>query len=342
MNRVRALSFVLAVACAPLAAATAAHAAEPTAVDAENALQLYKDGKALRERGDLQGALGKFRAAHALVETPITALELGRTYITLGQLIEAREVLLGVARMPVRKNESTKATEARSEAERVAGELRPKLASLTLRAPPHGGDPVRITVDGQVVPPPAMGSPRLVNPGKHLVVLEVGSEVVRSEVTLAEGEARDVALAVPPQAAAVPPGQALVAPPPVVAPDPTLVPPAPQRNRTPGARNAVMIGGFGAAAVSVAVGSITGILTLSRAGTLKDACTTDGRCPASAKDDLDSASTLGTVSTVMFGVALVGVAVGAAGYLFLGPGNETPQVGQWRLAPTGTGLIGTF
>ncbi len=341
MNRVRAFSFVVAVACGPLAATTAAHAAEPTAVDAENALQLYKDGKALREKGDLQGALAKFRAAHALVETPLTALELGRTYITLGQLIEAREVLLGVARMPVRRNESAKATEARSEAERVAGELRPKLASLTLRAPSHGGDPLRITVDGQVVPPPTMGSPRLVNPGKHLVVLEVGSEVVRSEVTLAEGEARDIALAPPRQVAAVLPGPVLVAPP-AVAPGPTLVPPEPQRSRSSDARNAVMIGGFGAAAVSVAVGSITGILTLSRAGTLKDACATDGRCPPSAKDDLDSASTLGTVSTVMFGVALVGVAVGAAGYFFLGPGTGTQQVGGWRLAPTGAGLSGTF
>ena len=45
---------------------------------------------------------------------------------------------------------------------------------------------------------------------------------------------------------------------------------------------------------------------------------------------------------VMFGVALVGVAVGAAGYFFLRPEGSTRQAGGWHIAPTATGLAGTF
>src|SRR3954468_21664980 len=97
--RARRLAFVLSLSLAAGIVVTASPArAEPTAADSETALQLYKDGKALRDGGDLQGALAKLRAAYALVQTPLTALELGRTQIALGQLLEAREVLLAVSR----------------------------------------------------------------------------------------------------------------------------------------------------------------------------------------------------------------------------------------------------
>src|SRR3954467_5794820 len=115
--RARRLAIVLSLSLAASVVVTAGPArAEPTAADSETALQLFKDGKALRESGDLAGALGKLRAAYALVQTPITALELGRTQMALGQLVEARDVLLTASRIPVRANESAKAGEARIEA----------------------------------------------------------------------------------------------------------------------------------------------------------------------------------------------------------------------------------
>jgi hypothetical protein len=324
-----------------------ARADESSAVDAETALQLFKDGKSLREKGELRASLEKFRAAYALVETPLTALELGRTYVALGQLIEAREALLAVARMPPRKNESTKSIEARGESERLAAELRPRLASVTLRAQPQGASetPVRVTVDGLLVPTPTLGNPRLVNPGKHLVALEAGSEVVRTEIELREGESRELDLVLPAQA------ESPQAPPIVPSPKPSPPPvaaPAPARPATHDtARNATMVAGFGTAAVSVAVGSLTGILTLSRAGSLKDACTPDGRCPSTSQSDLDAASTLGTVSSVMFGVAVVGLAVGTATYFLWKPSPSAVASGSRppegvRILPSATGMVGTF
>lgn len=71
---------------------------------------------------------------------------------------------------------------------------------------------------------------------------------------------------------------------------------------------------FGVGAAGVAVGSIFGALALSQAGDVDDACP-GGRCADDAdvgpqSDAQDSARAKGWVSTVGFGVGLVGVAAG--------------------------------
>ncbi len=68
-----------------------AFAQQPSTADIAQARTLYNQGKELRERGDTAKALEKLKAAHALAGTPLTGLELGRTYMMLGQLLEARE-----------------------------------------------------------------------------------------------------------------------------------------------------------------------------------------------------------------------------------------------------------
>ena len=92
-RRVAAGLLVLVATLVAPVVTPSARADEPSAADAETALALYKTGKQMRDSGDAKGALEKLRAAYALVETPIIALELGRTYAALGKLVEAREVL---------------------------------------------------------------------------------------------------------------------------------------------------------------------------------------------------------------------------------------------------------
>lgn len=334
------LAFLLPLAVL-LAHPAEARADEPSAVDSENALQLFKEGKALRERGDQAGGLEKLRAAHALVATPITALELGRAYAAGGQLIEAREVLLGVSRLPVRKNESQKASDARREADRLAAELRPRLGALALKLPPDLSPDVVVLVDGQNVPRVALSSPRLVNPGAHVVALGRDGELARVEVRVGEGESKDVALAPAPPPEA--PRPAEVAPPPVA----PVVPPAPRpvvvtpRHDVPPskARDVVLVSSLGLAAVGTVVGTLTGALTLGTAGTLKDACTPEGRCPASAANDLDAASTTGTLSTVSFGLAAVGLVAFAATYVLWKPSRPATSAHVGR---GGAGLALVF
>lgn len=326
-----------------LAAPGAARADEPSAVDAENALHLFKEGKALRERGDQAGALEKLRAAHALVATPITALELGRAYAAGGQLIEAREVLLGVSRLPVRTNESQKASDARRESERLAAELRPRLGALVLKLPPDLAPDVVVLVDGQNVPRVALSSPRLVNPGAHVVALGRDGELARVEVRVGEGESKDVTLAPSPPAEAPRPAEVVPPPsPPVATVAPSVPPPAaapPRHDAAPSkARDVVLVSSLGLAAVGTVVGTLTGALTLGSAGTLRDTCTPEGRCPASAANDLDAASTTGTLSTVSFGLAAVGLVAFAATYVLWKPSRPTTSAHVGRVGG-GLGLV---
>ncbi len=86
-----------------------------SAMDMAQARALLNDGLKLRKSGDLAGALEKIKAAHALAGTPVTGFELGRSYLAVGQLVEGRELLLSVARIPIRPEETDRSATARSE-----------------------------------------------------------------------------------------------------------------------------------------------------------------------------------------------------------------------------------
>lgn len=324
----RALA-ILALVSTTAAAPRALAQPEPTAADAETALQLYKEGKERRERGDLPAALEKLKAAYALVETPITALELGRTYALMGRLVEAREILLGVARLPVRKNESKKATEARAESEKIAAELKPRLATITIVVKGDRKPPPKISVDGVAVPPDAASAPRIVNPGTHTIVLDVDGKTSQAEATVKEGESREVAIE-PPPASRGPDKQ----------PPPPPPPPGGEETTSTGRSPLVYIG-FGTAAVGLAVGTVTGILTLSKASTLDSACRGD-KCPPSSQSDIDSASTTGTISTVAFVVAGAGLVVGAAGLWLFKSDSPSGASARVFVTPGGAAVTGTF
>src|SRR5580692_1619828 len=128
----RVVAFGAAIALTASARIGHAQAHVPTAQELETARSLYKEGKDLRAAGDLRGAIEKLRAAHALGNTPVTGIELARTYATAGKLVEAREVCLGIARTPVASDETEKSVDARAEAARLAEELRPRIATLVV------------------------------------------------------------------------------------------------------------------------------------------------------------------------------------------------------------------
>src|SRR5688572_18180165 len=180
-----------------------------TAADIESARQLYNQGIELRDKGDMKGALEKFRAAHALGNTPLTGIELCRTHAALNQPVEAREVCLGVARIPPLAQETPRSQEARNEAGRIAEEQRPRIAALRLKITgvPAGREPT-VTVDGVAVPAAALGEPRAVNPGTHVVTARVGTGAeTRATLDAREGETKDLELAVqpPPADEVIPP-----------------------------------------------------------------------------------------------------------------------------------------
>lgn len=333
---------VLAAALAsPLLVSGEAHA-QRTAADIESARQAYNDGIALRDKGDLKGALEKFRAAHALGNTPITGLELCRTYAVMGQPVEARETCLGVARIPPQAAETGRSQEARAEAARLADDVKPKIAQLELRITnvPPGREPT-VTVDGVAIPAVALGSPRAVNPGVHVVVAKVGSGgETKATFEAREGQPQVIELAVQP-------------PPPEDTGGPAKGPggdtgtkPAPPKKSSGVATFGFIVAGSGAA-----IGLLAGGVALAKKGSLDDACPNQ-QCGREQHDALDSARTWGNVSTAFFVIGGVGLGIGILGSLSgtssktasTPPKSASARPVTWTpvLGLGGAGVHGTF
>ena len=292
-------------------------AAEPTAADVETARGLYVEGLELRDGGKLEMSLGRFKAAHALAATPITSLELGRAHMLLGELVEAREVLLSVERLPVAVGESAKAANARVEARTVAEQLRDRIPALRIVFTPEPSAPPHVTIDGVVIPPEALPNPRKVNPGSHTVVAESNGARATATVLLVERELRMVSLSLRDVNAAGGASSGASSSASTIAPAPDAA-----RTTTSGAPSGWFYVGLGAAGVGVIVGTITGAIALSKASTLDMECT-GAACPRSAADDLTTSRTMGVVSTVAFGVAVGGAALALVTWLSR-PSSTTP------------------
>ena len=290
------------VAATCIAAATAsslcmapavAHAAEPTLADVETARAMYVEGLELRDRNRLADSLVRFRGAYALAATPITALEVGRAHMLLGQLLEAREMLLSVERMPPKPEESQKAANARTEARTLAEQIKGRIPSVHVSFDPKPDGEPKVMIDGVVVPNEALGAARRLNPGKHVVVAELGEERTTADVELGESEARPVILSLGPGKPKGPTTAAVTIPVPKPAGDST--------------REIWFYGGLSTAGLGVVVGGITGVLALVDAGKVADQCT-GNHCNRAAQGDADASRTMGTVSTVAFIIAGVGAA----------------------------------
>jgi hypothetical protein len=285
--------------------------------------------------------LEKLKAAYSLVRTPILALELGRTHMQLGKLVEARETFLSVARIPVRPEETARSTAARDQSARLADEIRTRLASVTIRVTGAASGAVTVTIDGVAMPAEALGTTRLVDPGGHEVVAQ-GTDGATSgtHVDLHEGEAREVQLAMGARKPAAPLSTTAL---------PSAMGTKSTDSATPSGGSSqwspLVYVGIGVASAGVVVGTITGLLSVSEESSVNDACGGGLRCPHSVHGDLQTGRTLADVSTVSFAVAGVGAIVGVLGAVFPRQGEPTaPKMSSltpW-LAPGAAGIRGTF
>ena len=194
MRPVLSRKLVALFAAASLALAHAPAAAQ-SASDKETARALMKDGEARRAKGDHKGALQNFKAAHAIMNVPTTGLELGRSQVDLGMLVEARDTLLSVTRLPVVPGESANMVAARDEAQKLADTIEGKIPSLTIKllGVPEGAT-AKVTIDGTTILAATIGVPRKHNPGKHEVVVSAGGTEKRESIELIEGEEKTVTI----------------------------------------------------------------------------------------------------------------------------------------------------
>jgi hypothetical protein len=329
--RVAALAAFIAIA-----SSTSHVLAAPTAGQRETARRLMDEGKERTRVGDHDRALEAYRKAHDLMKVPTTGMALARAHLAVGHLVEARDVALEVVRMPRDHGEPPIFDKARRQAKDLEASVKPRIP--TVRIIVRGGPATRVAVDDGEVASLLLGEPVAMNPGKHTIVAKNADGVEKhADVELAERDGKEIELELP-----VPNPAVVVAP---VNERPRIVPTerGPERTTT---ANVLVFGGFGVALAGLAVGGVTGALTLAQAGSVKNQCE-NGICDPAAKTDLDTASSLATISTIGFAVAGAGAVCGVVGLLLPRTKAETAlhsskgSAAVW-LGPGSMGVRGSF
>ena len=316
---------------------------EPTAADKATARALLKEGDAARAKGDLKAALKSYMGAHAIMGLPTTGVAVGKAQADQGLLVEAVDTLLAVTRMPVKPDENDYLREARASAQTLSTSIAARIPSIKLvLAGVADESAAKVTSDGHEVVSAAAGLPRKVNPGSHVLVVRVGTDERRAEVSVAEGENRDVKIDFGEPASSDPVAKA-----PEGADTNTTTTSGTSNTVThdagaPSTMSPLVYVGFGTAAAFLIGGTVTGLVAMSKAKSAKDGCI-ETRCPPSTYDDIDTSKRMGTISTIAFVVAGVGVGVGVLGLLSApSPAESTtktsarPHVTPW----IGLGTVG--
>ncbi|MFO0659823.1 MAG: hypothetical protein U0165_08340 [Polyangiaceae bacterium] len=177
--------------------AAAQPANSPTAADRETARALMGEGDTKFEAKDYAGALSAYEGAHKIMGVPTTGIAVARALEALGQLIEARDLALQVARIPTSSGEPKPFAQARSDADSLAEKLAAKIATVKIEVSglPAGTTP-KVTIDGVALTPEAAALPRKVNPGKRVIAASApGFANATQEVVLKPGATVDVKLA---------------------------------------------------------------------------------------------------------------------------------------------------
>ncbi|MBX3192268.1 MAG: hypothetical protein KF819_35085 [Labilithrix sp.] len=240
---------------APAPAARPAGRAEPSAGDLATARNALREGLALRDKGDLAGALARFNTAYDLVQTPVTGFELGKAHMLLGHVLQAHELFKRVVRMPPAMEESQRSAAAREEAERLSADLEPRIPSLQIhvKLPPEATCAVQI--DDEPIALAGPTTPRAVEPGKHVIVAKAGDgPEERVSIEIGEGETKEVHLApqwIKPAAPALPPGSQIV-----------------YLRQT----NPLVFVGFGIASVGLLLTIVSGVTAVNEASSAKSLC----------------------------------------------------------------------
>jgi hypothetical protein len=223
----------------------------------------------------------------------------------VGQLVEARETCLGIARVPIAPDETERSSTARDEAQKLAEEVRPRIPTIVIKLTgvPAGKVPT-LLVDRIPVAASQVGEARKVNPGRHEIAAKQGQGAEATAIVeVAEAETKEVVLQVPPEPVVAEPQPGPGGPPPPGAPATEMRP-----------RYGVAVGGFVLAGAGLVVGTVTGLVVLSKKDKLETQCP-NHECSNPFHGNLESAQTMATVSTVAFVVGGIGVGIGLYGLL---------------------------
>jgi hypothetical protein len=289
----------------------------------DRARALAQDAGDLLDQKRYEDALDRVLRAEELYHAPTHLLMMGEAQEGLRRLAAAADTYERLVAEPLPPGAPAAFRNAQQTARTRLTALAQRLPSLLVRVHGTPADKVKATVDGRPVDLRAGVAVRL-DPGRHVVrltadgyaplehaeVMPDRGGVVVVDLTFSGGAAAAVAPRPPPSAA-----------------------PAVQSGSTGPTRMPAWVA-FGVGGAGLLVGTITGAMALGKVGGIKDRCP-DGRCPPGEQGEIDSARTLGNVSTVGFVIGGIGAATGAV-LLFAAPGSggrEKPPAAGPRVVP---------
>lgn len=315
----------LRAALAALVLTVTLPAGAQNAANKSTARALMDDGDRKRDAGDTKGALESYQAADAIMKVPTTGIEVARTLSSMGRLLEAQAIVTQLAVAPAKK-EPAAFVAARKAASHLAGDLDARIPTLVVKVVGAGTDTPSLSVDGKRLSSGAASQAQKLDPGLHAIAVRQGTAEKEQNVTLVERDRKTVTVDLTPP----PP------PPVVVDPPPKKVEEAPSA-----APKVLTFGGFGLAAVGIGVGAVTGLMSLKKTNDLKAVCPNDA-CPPERQADLDSASSLGNVSTIAFVAAGVGAVVGVVGVILWRGQHKETTTSALLVSPSWVGWRATF
>ncbi len=296
---------------------------EPSAGDLATARTALREGLVLREKGEIDKAMGRLQSAYDLVPTPVTGFELAKTHMIAGHVLTAHELFKKVERMPLSMEESSRSQVAREESARLAKELEPRIPSLKIKLKLVPGATATVRIDDDQIPTSGEETVRAVDPGEHELVAKAGDGPEQHvKVQIAESETKEVELApewVPPKAPAAPEGKRVF-----------------YVKQT----NPLAIVGFAGASAGAIWTAISYGFLQSSASNLVDKCGKEF-CPFEVRQEEGGPVIAWAVSTIAGGV-------GTIAFLAMGliaasnPVRERIVAVQPMIGPGATGLMGRF
>ena len=304
------------------------------AADRATARKLAQQGYQAFLRKEYKVAEDRFRRADRLYHAPTVVMDLGRTLMNLGRYVEANECFELVVREGVDPAAPQSWKEAVRDSEALIEEVRPKIAWLTVVV--SNVSAPEVSVDGKPIPQAAVGVPRATDPGSRTIAVSAEGYTARTmTVELAKGQKRTVQIVLGRQRNA--------------RGEPVETTPSVEALPVNGGRGAggstLTYVALGVGGAGLVVGTVTGIMFLSKHSDLDKLCV-DGTCPPSAESELNAHDTLGIVSGVSFAVGLAGVVTGVVRLLARSGDAPAQPASSARLklgvGPTGLNLQGAF
>ncbi|HEY3233939.1 MAG TPA: hypothetical protein VGJ84_04455, partial [Polyangiaceae bacterium] len=189
--------------------------------------------------------------------------------------------------------------QAQEDAQTELNALSPRIPNLVVQIEGAPASDPAITVDGESLSSALIGERRPVNPGRHTVLGVLGSQRVKSDVEVGEGQQKTVVLKLHAVAGKGPASNSIG--------KPTAGTSAPgkdeltaESNRQSSYRTAGFIG-IGAGAAGVAVGAVAGVLAMGKKSDIdKNPNCVANQCLPSERDLVESYNRLRTISTIGF------------------------------------------